>query len=133
MRIVIPGGSGHVGHILTRHFHAAGHDVTVLSRTPRPAPWRVLAWDARTPRPPGSTDSWVDALDGADLCINLVGRSVNCRYTARNRSEIYDSRIDATRLLGEAIASLPHPPRLWLTASTATIYRHALDRPMDEA
>lgn len=127
MRIVIPGGSGHVGQILTRHFHAAGHEVTVLSRMPRREPWHVLAWDARTP------GAWIEALDGADVCINLVGRSVNCRYTERNRQEIYSSRIDSTRVLGEAIASLAHPPRLWLNASTATIYRHALDRTMDEA
>lgn len=127
MRIVIPGGSGHVGHILTRHFHAAGHEVTVLSRNPRPQPWRVVAWDART------LGAWVEVLDGVDVCINLTGRSVNCRYTERNRAEIYHSRIDSTRLLGEAIASLAHPPRVWLNASTATIYRHALDREMDEA
>jgi uncharacterized protein (TIGR01777 family) len=116
-----------VGHVLTRHFHAAGHKVTVLSRAPKQEPWRVVAWDARTP------GSWAEALDGADVCINLTGRSVNCRYTERNRAEIYDSRIDSTRLLGEAIASLAHPPRVWLNASTATIYRHALDREMDEA
>lgn len=127
MRIVIPGGSGHVGHILTRHFHAAGHEVTVLSRNPNPQPWRVVAWDARR------LGAWVEALDGADVCINLTGRSVNCRYTERSRAEIYHSRIDSTRLLGEAIASLALPPRVWLNASTATIYRHALDRAMDEA
>lgn len=131
MRIVIPGGSGHVGHILTRHFHAAGHEVTVLSRNPRPQPWRVVAWDARTDG--RGAAAWVEALDGADVCINLTGRSVNCRYTERNRAEIYHSRIDSTRLLGGAIASLAHPPRVWLNASTATIYRHALDREMDEA
>ena len=45
---------------------------------------------------------------------------------------MYDSRIVSTTLLNDAIASLKHPPRLWLNASTATIYRHALDRPMDE-
>lgn len=126
MRIVIPGGSGQVGHILSRHFHAAGHDVTVLSRNARPEPCRVVAWDGLTP------GVGIKALEGADVCINLTGRSVNCRYTARHRAEIYHSRIDLTRRLGEAIASLAHPPRLWLNASTATIYRHALDRAMDE-
>lgn len=127
MRIVIPGGSGQVGHLLSRYFHAAGHEVTVLSRKARQEPWRVVPWDGRT------MGRWVEKLDGADVCINLAGRSVNCRYTEHNRDEIYRSRIDSTRLLGEAIASLTHPPRLWLNASTATIYRHALDRPMDEA
>src|SRR6201999_4505762 len=71
-------------------------------------------------------------LEGADVCINLTGRSVNCRYTSGNRTEIYNSRIVSTRLLGKVISSLQNPPRVWLNASTATIYRHAVDRPMDE-
>jgi uncharacterized protein len=127
MRIVIPGGSGQVGHILARHFHSAGHDVTILSRHPHPAPWRVAAWDALTPGP------WVDFLEASDVCINLTGRSVNCRYNESNRRDIYESRVRSTVLLNEVIASLQHPPTVWLNASTATTYRHALDRPMDEA
>ena len=127
MRIVIPGGSGQVGHVLARHFHAQGNTVTVLSRQPQPAPWSVLPWDGLTP------GAWVKALEGADVCINLAGRSVNCRYTAANRRAMYDSRILSTRLLNQVISSLHRPPRVWLNASTATIYRHALDRPMDEA
>lgn len=126
MRIVIPGGSGQVGHILARHFQAAGHDVTVLSRHSHPVPWRVVLWDGLT------VGDWISALEGSDICINLTGRSVNCRYTAENRRSIYDSRIRSTRLLNDIISTLRHPPRLWLNASTATIYRHALDRPMDE-
>ena len=126
LRIVLPGGSGHVGNLLARHFHQQGHSVTVFSRTPRPMPWRVVAWDFSTPGP------WIDDLEQSDVCINLTGKSVNCRYTAANRQEIYDSRIGSTRKLNEVIAALRNPPRLWLNASTATIYRHALDRPMDE-
>jgi uncharacterized protein (TIGR01777 family) len=76
---------------------------------------------------------WTEYLEGTDVCINLAGRSVNCRYHAANRASIYDSRIRSTRQLGEVIAGLADPPRVWLNASTATIYRHALDRPMDEA
>ena len=64
--------------------------------------------------------------------MNLAGRSVNCRYTARNRAEIVDSRVDTTRALGEAIAAASSPPPLWVNSSTATIYRHADDRPQDE-
>jgi uncharacterized protein (TIGR01777 family) len=127
MRIVIPGGSGQVGQILARHFHTRGHDVTVLSRKPHPAPWSVIPWDGASP------GGWISALEHSDLCINLTGRSVNCRYNADNRRAIYDSRIDSTRLLNEVIATLAYPPRLWINASTATIYRHALDRPMSEA
>lgn len=127
MRIIISGGSGQVGHILARHFHAQGQCVTVLSRRSQPAPWRVVAWDGLMP------GDWISDLEGSDVCINLAGRSVNCRYTAENRRLIYDSRIRSTLLLNEVITSLQHPPRLWLNASTATIYRHALDRAMDEA
>jgi uncharacterized protein (TIGR01777 family) len=127
MRIVLPGGTGQVGQLLARHFHAQGHTVTVLSRTPHPTPWKTIPWDGLTPGP------WIDELDHSDVCINLAGRSVNCRYTPANRKAILDSRVFSTRLLGEVISNLQHPPAVWLNASTATIYRHSLDRPMDEA
>jgi uncharacterized protein (TIGR01777 family) len=127
MKIVIPGGSGQVGRILARHFHAFGHTVTVLSRNPHPEPWRTVAWDGVTP------GAWVEDLRQSVVCINLTGRSVNCRYHAANRNEIYESRIRSTTLLNEVIANLKPAPRFWVNASTATIYRHALDRPMDES
>jgi uncharacterized protein len=127
LRIVIPGGSGQVGQILARHFHVQGHSVTVLSRAPQPMPWKVVAWDD------SAESSWVEELEGSDIVVNLAGRSVNCRYTPENRQEIYDSRIRTTQLLNAVIAGLRNPPRVWLNASTATIYRHAVDRPMDEA
>jgi uncharacterized protein (TIGR01777 family) len=127
MKIVIPGGSGQVGHMLARHFHRQGHAVTVLSRTPHPAPWRTVAWDGVTLGP------WTAELDRSDVCINLAGRSVNCRYNQANRRDILESRVRSTQLLHQAIRSLSHPPAVWLNASTATLYRHAPDRPMDEA
>ena len=79
MRIVIPGGSGKVGTVLARAFHRVGHDVVVLSRAPKVAPWRVLAWDGKT------ISDWAKHIDGADVVINLAGRSVDCRYTQANR------------------------------------------------
>lgn len=128
LRIVIPGGSGQVGRLLARHFCAQGHAVTILTRRPKPGEmWREVPWDGATRGP------WAAELDGADVCINLAGRSVNCRYHARNRREIYDSRIVPTRLLNEVVAGLKTPPRVWMNASTATIYRHSLDQPMTEA
>ena len=126
LRILIAGGAGQVGNILGRYFHARGHSVVVLSRTTVPSPWRVVAWDGENLR------DWANELDGADAVINLAGRSVNCRYNSANRREILESRVKSTRLLGLAIAKLKQPPRVWLNASTATIYRNALDRPMDE-
>jgi uncharacterized protein len=127
LRIVLPGGSGQVGTILARHFQAQGHSVVVLARSTSPAPWRIVRWDGTT------ANHWTEELENADLVLNLAGRNVNCRYSDANRREIKESRTRTTRLLGEAISQLPHPPRIWLNASTATIYRHALDRPMDEA
>jgi len=127
LRIVIPGGSGQVGTALARYFQERGHFVSVLTRSPYSAPWQTVHWDGQTEGP------WTETLDGADVCINLSGRSVNCRYTPGNCADIYNSRIGTTRLLNHVIARLNAPPTVWLNASTATIYRHALDRAMDEA
>jgi uncharacterized protein len=127
LRVVLPGGSGQVGTILARHFHAQGHDVMVLARTTSPVPWSTRRWDAT------ALDGWTEELENADVVINLAGRSVNCRYTDRNRREIKESRTRTTRLLGEAISRSAHPPRIWMNASTATIYQHSFDRNMDEA
>lgn len=126
MRIVIPGGSGQVGTILARVFHRDGHEVAVLSRHPRPQPWRVVEWDGAT------AGAWQREIEGADVVINLAGRSVNCRYNARNRQDIRESRIASTRVVGEAITRATRPPRVWLQASTATIYAHRYDAPNDE-
>jgi uncharacterized protein len=127
MRVFIPGGSGQVGNILARHFHARGDSVVVLTRKPRPAPWRCAAWDSK------KLGDWARELEDADVVINLAGRSVNCRYNKKHRREILESRIGPTQLLGKVIRQTARPPRLWMNASTATIYRHALDRSMDEA
>jgi len=77
--------------------------------------------------------AWAGELDGAVAVVNMAGRSVDCRYTERNKAEIYDSRLRSTRVIGEAIARCANPPKVWLNSSSATIYRHALDREMDEA
>jgi uncharacterized protein len=127
MKIVIPGGSGQVGTVLARAFVADGHEVVVLSRHPCQAPWRAVAWDAETLGP------WTAEIDGADVVINLAGRSVNCRYNRRNRTVIKESRVNSTRAVGEAIAKATRPPRVWLQASTATIYAHRFDAPNDES
>jgi len=127
LRVVIPGGAGHLGRIIAGRLHARGDRVTVLSRGGAIAPWRVVSWDGV------AADDWVQELEDADVVINLAGRSVNCRYGTRNRQEILESRTHTTELIGEAIGALKQPPRLWINSSTATIYRHSLDRAMDEA
>ena len=127
--VVIPGGSGYLGRLLTQHWAGRGYRVVVLSRRGGEDHGRVLhlPWDGERLGP------WARELEGAEAVLNMAGRSVNCRYHARNRREIYDSRLRSTRVLGEAIAACARPPRTWINAASATIYRHALDRPMDEA
>jgi uncharacterized protein (TIGR01777 family) len=126
VKIVMPGGSGQVGTILARAFHRDGHDVVVLSRTPAARPWRTVSWDGAT------LGAWQGEVDGSDVVINLAGRSVNCRYHAKNRQEILQSRLLSTHVVGQAIARAVRPPRVWLQASTATIYAHRYDAPNDE-
>ena len=131
LRIVIPGGSGNVGRVLAGFFQERGHHVTVLTRGPYTANWQTVHWDGEHVGP------WTETLEGADVCINLTGRSVNCRYTEANRKEIYESRIGSTRLLNEVMEGLAYPPRVWLNASAATFYRRVVDEdgvdlPLDE-
>ncbi|WP_111551793.1 TIGR01777 family oxidoreductase [Kitasatospora sp. SolWspMP-SS2h] len=125
MKYVIPGGTGQVGTLLERALRADGHEVVLLSRTPT-APHHA-AWDGRTLGP------WAEQLDGADVVVNLAGRTVSCRYTPENLRQMMDSRVDSTRVVGEAIAAAARPPRVWLQMSTATVYAHRFDAPNDEA
>lgn len=126
MKIVIPGGSGQLGTILAREFIAQNHQVIVLSRKPYLAPWPVVLWDAK------NLGGWQASFDNADVVINLAGRSVNCRYSQENRRQILNSRVDANRVVGKAISNASTPPRVWLQASTATIYSHRFDSPNDD-
>lgn len=125
LRIVIPGGSGQVGSLLARAFRADGHEVVVISRNPR-TPGPAVVWDGKT------MGAWANEIDGADVVINLAGHTVDCRYNSNNRDQMMNSRIDSTRLIGEAIRLARRPPRIWLQASTATIYAHRYDAPNDE-
>lgn len=126
--LVLAGGNGFLGRHVARAFAQDGWRVTALARRDATIDGAtVIRWDGRT------VGEWASALDGADALLNLAGRSVNCRYDARHRAEILDSRLDSTRALGEAIARSARPPAVWLNSSTATIYRHAEDRPQDEA
>jgi len=91
--------------------------VVLLSRrTPVSGPWRHVTWDARTP------GSWQQELDGAAGVVNLVGRTVDCIKTPDHKDEIVRSRVEATRVLGVAVRSVPSPPPVWVQMSTAHIY-----------
>lgn len=126
MKVVIAGGTGQVGAVLKRGLAERGHELVVLSRAGSAREGHV-AWDGRTLGP------WARELDGADVVINLAGRSVNCRYTEANLREMRASRVDSTRVIGEAIARAARPPRVWLQMSTATIYAHSEGAANDEA
>ena len=117
-RVVIAGGSGFLGVSLAKHLAGNGKSVVVLSRSaPRVAgAWRHVPWDART------LGEWKRELDGAACLANLVGRSVDCVKTPDHQDEILRSRVEATRVLGEAVRSIPAPPPVWVQMSTAHIY-----------
>jgi len=138
-KIVIAGGTGFIGQALTQYF-AKENEVVILTRNSTGANnayhsqldkavlqnTRIVHWDAKI------QGEWAKEIDGADLVINLSGKSVNCRYTAKNKQEIFDSRTHSTNAIGEAIHHAIAPPKLWINAASATIYRHATDRPQDE-
>jgi uncharacterized protein (TIGR01777 family) len=111
-KLVLVGGNGFLGRHLASHFKSIGYQVVSISRT---GPGDVR-WDARTLGP------WAHELEGADLLVNLAGRTVDCRYTTANRRAILASRTESTRVLGAAVAACARSPRVWLNSSTATIY-----------
>ena len=128
-RLVIAGGSGFLGSALAEYFSARGYEIVILTRKPKPrtASIREAWWDGTT------LGNWVHELEGARALINLAGISVNCRYHARNRRLILASRLDSTRVLGEAIGRCVNPPPAWLNSSTATIYKHTFGAAWDES
>lgn len=125
MKVVIPGGTGQVGGVLRRALHGSGHEVVVLSRRPEQleAGIRHVVWDGRSLGP------WASEIDGADAVVNLAGRTVSCRYTDTNLRQMMDSRVQSTRVVGQAVAAAVSPPTTWLQMSTATIYADARARP----
>ena len=127
-RIAIAGGSGFLGSVLADYFVARGMEVVILTRNPRTNTGliREVRWNGET------AGDWVQELEGARALINLAGISVNCRYHARNRKVLLESRLKSTRVLGEAIARCANPPPAWLNSSTATIYRHTFGPAWDE-
>lgn len=118
-KIVIAGGTGFIGIYLTQKFKQLGYDVLIISRQKKHINWN-------------NNDAIIDALENCDLLINLAGKSVDCRYNEKNKKEIFDSRVNTTTILGNAILQCKNPPPLFINSSTATIYRHAEDRPMTE-
>lgn len=127
-KIVIAGGKGFLGNCLSNFFIAKGYLVYILSRKNHLDSPNLFhyKWDG------SKLNSWSAILENADALINLTGKSVDCRYNEDNKQLIYDSRLNATNVLGSAVSQCKNPPKVWINAASATIYRHSLDRPMDE-
>lgn len=119
-RAVLGGGTGAVGAALKQALEADGYEVSVIGRRGPDARWDDPA-------------SILRVVDGADVVVGLAGKSINARFTDRNRDEILQSRLETTRALHDAIARAEHPPAIWMNASSAAVYRYALDRPQSEA
>ena len=127
-KIVLAGGNGYLGGVLANYYKDKAGQVIILSRKPKAAEGNIstIVWDGKT------AGAWVTDLEGADLLINLCGKNVNCRYTKANRDELFSSRLVPTKLLGDVVAGLQQPHAVWINITSATIYRHAEDRPQDE-
>ncbi|MBW4890461.1 TIGR01777 family oxidoreductase [Mucilaginibacter sp. HMF5004] len=127
-KIILAGGNGYLGGVLADHYKDLADEIIILSRKTKALNGHIktLIWDGQT------EGDWANELEGADLLINLCGKNVNCRYTQVNRDEIVASRVLPTALLNRVVTKLQNPPQLWINLSSATIYRHAEDRPQDE-
>ncbi|MEM7085589.1 MAG: TIGR01777 family oxidoreductase [Bacteroidota bacterium] len=126
--LIIAGGSGFLGKILADYFKNKVEKLIILSRSEEKIENHIqyLQWDGK------SLDTWAASLNGSDVLINLAGKSVDCRYHQKNKDLIMSSRLDTTCVLGKAIQACTDPPKVWINSSTATIYRHSLDKEMDE-
>lgn len=127
-RIVLAGGSGFIGKAIANHYLNKDYEVIVLTRgnSHQLNGINFQQWDGKT------LGEWQQFINGAELIVNLTGKSVNCRYTEENKRLILSSRVDATKILGEAINNVDSPPQLWVNSSTATIYDYSLTKPMTE-
>jgi len=116
-RVVIFGGSGFLGMNLARHLSELGYVVDIVSRNrPTDGLWSFHSWDAR------SIGEWASVIDGAYAVVNLAGRTVDCIKTPLQCDEILRSRVEATRVLGQAVQNAANKPCVWVQMSTAHIY-----------
>jgi uncharacterized protein len=128
-KIILAGGSGFIGSLLSKYFQAQGDEIIVLSRNHNSFKNGIkhVKWDGK------SKGEWFSNLEGADVLINLAGKNVNCRYSKKNKREILESRINSVNVLAEAINELNQKPKVWIQFASATIYRHSEDKEMTEA
>ncbi|WP_339917065.1 TIGR01777 family oxidoreductase [Yeosuana marina] len=122
--IVIAGGSGFLGQVLEKFLSKKYYTIKILTRYPKKE--NDIYWNAK------DLGIWTNELENVNALINLTGKSVDCRYTEKNKKAIYDSRIDSTHILGLAINLCEKPPKIWINSSTATIYKDSYHKEMDE-
>lgn len=127
-KLIIAAGTGFLGQVLVNHFKDSFEEIVILTRgkSEFKDTIKYVNWNAK------SFSGWEKELENCDVLINLAGKSVDCRYTEKNKQEIYDSRIESTKILNEAVLQCQNPPKHWLNSSTSTIYRYSLDKQMDE-
>jgi uncharacterized protein (TIGR01777 family) len=136
MKIILAGGTGFLGKALQQFYCNKATEIVVLSRSVNTLIQRKSSCStvrhAYWPNKLNADHSWMQELEGADMVINLAGKNVNCRYTPENKKEILESRVQATDAIAEAIRQCTVKPKLWINLSSATVYRHAEDRPQNE-
>jgi uncharacterized protein (TIGR01777 family) len=127
-KIIIAGGTGFLGTSLANHYSKQDTQIIILTRGKSKIKGGIQYenWDGKT------IGSWIKVIDNSDVVINLNGKSVDCRYTKKNKSLIYSTRLESTNILGQAILQFNTPPKLWINSASATIYRHSVDKEMDE-
>ena len=120
-KLIIAGGTGFLGKALISKYEHDFDEIIILSRSANTQlkNVRYVQWDAK------SFGSWCSELEGATAIINLCGKSVDCRYTEKNKALIFSSRLDSTQIIGEAILKCINPPTLWINGASATIYAHS--------
>lgn len=127
-KLIIAAGTGFLGQVLVNHLKNSFDEIVILTRgkSKNKDNIKYVNWNAK------SFSGWEKELENAAVLINLAGKSVDCRYNEKNKQEIYNSRIESTKILNQAVLQCENPPKHWLNSSTSTIYRFSLDKQMDE-
>lgn len=117
-KVVIAGGTGFIGSYLAKRFKETGYQVLIVSRKAEHVSWKPL--------------DMTEALENAELVINLAGKSINCPHTDENKKAIADSRVNTTIWIGNAVLACKNPPKLWINSSACGIYKSSTDHAMTE-
>lgn len=121
-KVVIAGGSGRLGQIMTSQLQSSGYEVTVLSRDPVKAGSRLMK-DVRIAKwTPYEKGKWTAELDSSFAVINLTGADLFAKWNDDYRQEVIDSRIRTTGNLVSAISGMENKPEVFINSSAVGIY-----------